>query len=186
MSPRVVGLVSRVALLLCLVAIATWLTVRTVLGDEDTFEKSSPITEVVKGGPVTVQNVVWKLDSLKAYVRLINEETQEEADVDIPDNAIAVMATFTLTPTERTRIDDGIYCNTNLVDDRGNVWKEESVFGIQYPTFCGDDDLNIKRGVPFKIAKVYVVPKSAVPHLRGVITPPDDETSAEERVLITL
>jgi hypothetical protein len=175
---------SRQSLLVLLLALATYLTVRTELSDEDTFEKESPVTEVVSRGPTEVEDVEWRLDSLKVYTRLLDEK-KEEVDVDVPDGAVIVFAILTVKPTERTKLDDGFTCNADLIDDRGNVWEAEDVFGIDLPTYCGDDDINVQRGKPFKIAKVFVIPKTAVPHVTGLVTPETGNTSAERRVLLT-
>jgi hypothetical protein len=180
-----VRLASRIALLVILLAAAVLLTVRPTLGDEDTFEKESPITQVVKRGPVEVDDLEWKLESLKVYTRLVNAETQEPVDLEVPDGATIVMATMSLKPNERTILNDGFACDAELMDDRGNLWEDENAFGIALPTYCGDDELKIERGKAFKIAKVFVVPKEAVPHLTGVITPESGTLSADRRVLIT-
>jgi hypothetical protein len=183
-SARAVAVASRVALLVTLLGLSVYLTVRPTLASEDTFEKGSPITEVVKRGPVVIEDVEWKLDSLQVYTQLVGERN-ETVEVDVPDNAIIVLAKLSLTPTDRARLDDGFYCEPDLADDRGNYWEDESVFGIDLPTYCGDDDLKVERGKTVKVAKVYVVPKSAVPHLIGLVTPETGNTSAERRVLIT-
>lgn len=178
------GRVSRFALLVLLAAVAVHLTMRTELADQDTWQKESPITQVVRHGPAEVDEVEWTLDSLKVYTRLLDDR-KEEVDVDVPAGAVIVMAVLTLKTTERTIISDAFTCNAELIDDRGNVWEDADVFGITLPTFCGDDDLDVKRGVPFKVAKVYVIPKSAVPHVTGLITPESGNTSVDRRVLLT-
>ena len=181
---RAVTLVSRFALLLALLSLSVFLAVRTVLGSQDTFEQEIPITQVAKKGPATVDDVVWELESLQVYTRLVNQD-KEPVDAKVPDGAVIVKAVLKLTATDRTRIDDGFTCDAQLRDDRGNVWESESVFGIGLPTFCGDSDLKIVRGKPFKVAKVYFIPKQAVTHIVGLITPGTDSSSAEERLLLT-
>jgi hypothetical protein len=181
---RALTLVSRFALLLMLLSLSVFLAVRAVLGSQDTFEQEIPVTQVAKKGPATVDNVVWELDSLQVYTRLVNEN-KEPVDADVPDGAVIVKAVLKLTATDRTRLDDGFTCDAQLRDDRGNVWEDEDVFGIGLPIFCGDDDLKIVRGKPFKVAKVYFIPKEAVPHIVGLITPGTDNSSAEERLLLT-
>lgn len=177
------GRISRIALLVLLLVLGGFLTVRMELADQDTVEKESPVTEVVANRPAEVEDVWWRLDNLKIYTRLLDKKN-EEVEIDVPDGAVIVYAGLTLTPTERTKIDDGFSCDAELMDDRGNVWEDEDAFGIPTPTFCGDDALEIVRGKPMKVAKVYVVPRTAVPHIVGLITPPRDNTSAERRVLL--
>ncbi len=174
---------SRISLLVLLLAVGGFLTVRMELADEDTFKKEAPVTEVVAKGSAEVDDVKWQLDSLKVYTRLLDEKN-EEVEVEVPDGAVIVYATITLTPTERTKLNDGFTCDAALMDDRGNVWEDEDAFGIALPTFCGDDELKIVRGKPLKVAKVYVIPKTAVPHVLGLVTPPRDNTSAERRLLL--
>jgi hypothetical protein len=181
---RAVTLVSRFALLLALLSLSVFLAVRTVLGSQDTFEQEIPITQVAKKGPATVDDVVWELDSLQIYTRLVNEN-KEPVEADVPDGAVIVKAVLKLTATDRTRLDDGFSCEAQLRDDRGNVWENESVFGVGLPTFCGDSELKIVRGKPFRIAKIYFIPKEAVPHIVGLITPGTDNASAEDRLLLT-
>jgi hypothetical protein len=181
---RAVTLVSQLALLLMLLSLSVFITVRAVLGDQDTFEKQIPITQVTKKGPATVDDVVWQLESLQVYTRLVNAD-KEPVDADVPDGAVIVKAVVKLTATDRTRINDGFTCDAQLRDDRGNVWSTADVFGIELPTFCGDSDLTIVRGTPFKVAKIYFIPKEAVPHIVGLITPGTDNSSAEHRLLLT-
>ena len=181
---RAVTLVSRLALLLMLLSLSVFLAVRAVLGDQDTLEAEIPITQVAKKGPATVDDVVWELDSLQIYTRLVNAD-KEPVDADVPDGAVIVKAVVKLTATDRTRINDGFTCDAQLRDDRGNLWSAASVFGIELPTFCGDSDLRIERGKPFKVAKIYFIPKEAVPHVVGLITPGADNSSAEQRLLLT-
>lgn len=175
---------TQVGLLVTLLALSVFLGVRTTLGSQNTVEKRGPVTKVVKKGPVTVENVVWRLDQLQVFTRLVNED-KEPVELEVPDGATIVKATLTLTATERTRLNKGFSCDAMLRDDRGNVWEDKDVSGVELPTFCGDYELKIERSKPFKIVKIYVVPKEAVPHLVGLVTPEVGNTSADERVLIT-
>ena len=183
-GPGALRVASRIALLLTLLVLSVYLGVRTTLGAEDAVQRQQPITKVVKKGPVTVDTVVWRLDKLELFTRLVKPD-KDPVDIDVPDGAIIVKATLTLTATERTRLNNGFSCNAMLRDDRGNVWEDTDAFGIDLPTFCGDDDLNIVRGKPFQVAKVYVVPKETTKHITGIMTPGTDNSSADERVLIT-
>jgi hypothetical protein len=181
---RWLGRVSRFSLLVLLLALGGYLTVRMELGDEDTFKKEAPVTEVVgKKTTAEVEDIKWRLDSLAVYTRLLDEK-KEEVDVEVPDGAVIVYATLTLTPTDRSKLNDGFSCDAELMDDQGNVWEDEDAFGIALPTFCGDDDLNIVRGKPVKIAKVYVIPEKSVPNVVGLITPPRGNNAAERRILL--
>lgn len=175
---------SRVGLLLILVSLSVYLGVRTTLGSDDPIGAHAPITKVVKKGPATVDTVVWRLDKLQLYTRLVDDKL-EPVDVDVPDGAVIVKVTLTLTATERTKLNKGFTCEAVLRDDRGNVWEDENAFGIELPTYCGDDDLKIVRGKPFQILKIFVIPKEAVPHIVGVMTPGTNNNSAKERLLIT-
>ena len=53
-------------------------------------------------------------------------------------------------------------------DDRGNIWKGQQPYGYPLPTYCGDSDHTWTRNKPGKIAQVFVIPASAVPHLTGI------------------
>lgn len=175
--------IGRIALALALTAISVFLLLRPVLGDIESAKKESFVTEVVSKGPVVVEDLEWTLESLTAYTRLVDKE-KRQIEIDVPGGAVIVVAVMSFTASERTLINDGVTCNAELRDDQGNVWTDTDAFGFELPTFCGDDDLVIQRGKPFKAAKVFVVPEKSVPHLVGIVTPPSDVTSAEQRVLI--
>ncbi|HEY3006083.1 MAG TPA: hypothetical protein VGJ44_27290 [Kribbellaceae bacterium] len=183
---QLAGRLARVSVVVLLGSLSVLLTVRPELGDQDTFEKQIPITRVVEQGPTVVDDVEWTLKSLKAYTMLADEEHQQ-IDLKVPDNAVVVVATLTLRSTDRTKLNDGFHCDADLNDDRGNRWEDEEVVsGYPLPTFCGDDKVKkLERGTPFTAAKVFIVPKDAVPHLTGLTVPGADASSAEERVLLT-
>jgi hypothetical protein len=183
---QLVGRLGRLSLVVMLGALSAYLTVRPELGDEDTFERSGPITRVAQHGRAEVEDVEWTLKSLRVYTRLVNED-KEEIDLKKPEGSVIVVAIVGGKTTERTKIDDGFNCEMNLADDRGNVWEEsDDTYGFALPTFCGDDKIRaVKRGGPFTVGKIFVVPPDAVPHLTGLLIPPKDVTSAEDRVLLT-
>ena len=184
-GPGVLRVASRIGLLLTLLALSVFLGVRTTLGSQDTVQKRQPVTKVVKKGPVTVDTVVWRLDKLQLFTRLV-KLNKEPIDLDVPDGAVVAKATLTLTATDRTKLDDGFTCNAVLRDDRGNTWEDEDVVsGLDLPTYCGDSDLDIVRGKPFQVALVYLIPKESAKHLVGLMTPGTDNSSVDERVLIT-
>jgi hypothetical protein len=76
----------------------------------------------------------------------------------------------------------GFTCEAMLRDDRGNLWKSQSAYGYPLPTYCGDDDHPFTRNKTGRIAQVYVVPQSAVPHLTGIQV---EDSVARRRVLLT-
>jgi hypothetical protein len=178
-----IGPVSRISLAVFLAAVSVFLLVRPFLGDIEAAKKESFITDVVEKGPVVVEDLEWTLESLRAYTQLVDKD-KRPIELDVPGGAVIVLAEFSIRPIEKTRIDDGVFCNAELRDDQGNTWGPTDAFSLPIPTFCGDDDLEIERGKAFKVAKVFVVPEKSVPHLVGVIVPPLDNTASEQRVLI--
>jgi hypothetical protein len=172
--------ISQVALLLVLLSLSAYLLLRTYLDDEEQRYKAGAVTEVVSRGPVEVGHVKWKLDSMQAYTRLVDDE-KKPIDVDVPAGAIIVLVKISITPLDGLMM-DGFACEALLRDDRGNTWKGEDAYGLALPTFCSDDDLPVERNHPSQIAQVYVVPKSAVPHLVGITTENIDDF---RRVLLT-
>jgi hypothetical protein len=180
------GLASRIALALLLLALSVFLAIRPYLGDIEAAKKESFITEVTAKGPVLVKDVRWSLDSMRAYTRLVSKD-KTQIELDVPVNATIVVAELSVTPTDRTLLDPFV-CDADLRDDRGNIWEADTsgdVYQYPVPTNCSDDDLDLRPGKTVKVAKVFVVPEEAVPHLVGVVVPPLDEMSAEQRVLIT-
>ncbi|WP_328989724.1 hypothetical protein OG394_26145 [Kribbella sp. NBC_01245] len=184
MTARVLDLAGRIALVLCLFALSVYFVVRPFLGDDyENMQRAKAINQVVeRGGPVKVDGIEWKVNSMKAYTRLLNED-REAIDLDVPAGAIVVVVEATVTADKTVVVDgEGYSCNAELADDRGNRWEEKSAYGYTMPTYCTNSDNPAKREVPFKVAKIFLVPKSAVPHLLGIIVPP--ETRTEQRTLI--
>lgn len=183
-SARAVEVISRVALLLALVAAAAYLMIGPYLDDTEETEQKA-VTRVVQTGPVAVNDEVqWKLLSLRAYTRLVGKDGKE-VSLDVPSGATIVVAELSAKSLPGARVTkSGFTCTVELRDDRGNTWPEQSPFGLATPTMCSDYDKPFKPGVEGKVAKVFVVPKSAVPHLIGVVAPPVGSPS-DNRVLIT-
>lgn len=180
-TDRLVRWSGRLSLLLVLLALGAYLVLKPYLGDEERMWKEGAVTEVVNRGPVTIGHITWKLDSMQVYTRLVDDE-KEEVDLDVPAGAVIVLVKASVTPLDGLRINNGFSCEAVLRDDRGNVWKGQSAFGLDLPTYCSDDDHPIARNQTGKIAQVYVVPKSAVPHLVGISIESLDEF---RRVLLT-
>lgn len=183
-SGRLVTLTSRFALLLTLVVAAVYLMTSPYLDDTQTTEENE-VTGVVRAGPVAVNGEVeWELLSLRAYTRLVKKDGKQ-ATIDVPSGATIVVAELSAKALAGAKVDeDGFLCAVELRDDRGSTWPEQGVFGLPTPTSCSDFEHPFKRGVAGKVAKVFVVPKSAVPHLTGVVAPPVG-TRSDNRVLIT-
>jgi hypothetical protein len=173
--------IARLSLLVVLLAVGSYLLLKPYLGDQETIWKDGAVTEVAHRGPVTVEHVTWKLDSLQVHTRLVDAE-KKPIDLDVPAGAVIVLAKVSITPRDGLRINGGFPCEANLRDDRGNVWKAVSAYGLALPTYCADDDHPMPRNRTAQLAQVYVVPKSAVPHLVGITTESLDE---RRRVLLT-
>jgi hypothetical protein len=183
--PHLVALVSRVALAVLLLATGVFLAVRPSLGDIEAAKREAFVTGVATKGPVVVDDIEWKLESLRAYTRLVGED-KRVIEIDVPAKATIIVAVLALTPTAKADMDPFV-CDAELRDDRGNIWEADSsgnLFSFPMATYCGDDDLNARPGKTVKVAKIFVIPAEAVPHLIGIVTPPSDVGSAEERVLI--
>ena len=174
--------ISQVALLLVLLSLGAYLMLRTYLDDDD-YQRynDGTVTDVVGRGPVEVGHVRWKIDSMQAYTKLVDDE-KEPIDLDVPAGATIILVKISITPLDGLRINNGFSCEAKLRDDRGNTWKAQDAYGLALPTFCGDDDHPIERNHKGQIAQVYVVPKSAVPHLVGIST---EDGDAFRRVLLT-
>lgn len=178
---RTVRMAAQISLLLSLASSSVYLLEKTYLGDEETVYKEGNISEVAKG-PVTIEHVEWKLDSLKASTTLVDDEG-EEISLDKPAGSVIIVATATLTPLDGLYLKDGGFsCKADLRDDRGNVWEGQSAYGYALPTYCADTDHPWKRNKPGKLAQIFVVPKSAVPHLTGIQV---ESLEERRRVLIT-
>jgi hypothetical protein len=161
--------VSQVALLLVLLSLSAYLLLRTYLGDEEQLYNVGTVTEVVGRGPVEIGHIKWKIDSMQAYTKLVDDQ-KEPIDLDVPAGATIVLVKISITPLDGLRMNNGFTCEALLRDDRGNTWKKQDAYGLALPTFCGDDEHPIERNQTAQIAQVYVVPKSAVPHLVGITT----------------
>lgn len=129
MTARVLDLAGRIALVLCLFALSVYFVVRPFLGDDyENMQRAKAINQVVeRGGPVKVDGIEWKVNSMKAYTRLLNED-REAIDLDVPAGAIVVVVEATVTADKTVVVDgEGYSCNAELADDRGNRWEEERV-----------------------------------------------------------
>ena len=167
-ATRAGRLAAQISLLVGLLSTSGFLLTRTYLGDEETIYKDGAVTDVVKQGPVTIEDVEWKLDSLTAYTKLVDDEG-EEITLGQPAGSVILVATVTLTPLDGLYMkDDGFHCEAILRDDRGNVWKGQQAYGYPLPTYCGDTDHPWTRNKPGKLAQIFVIPASAVPHLTGI------------------
>lgn len=179
---RTARLAARIALLLALASTSAFLTVRTYLGDEETVYDQGNVSEVVHKGPVTLARVEWKLDSLQPYTTLVDKDG-EEVSMDNPAGSTIVVASVTLTPLDGLYMKEGGFtCKADLTDDRGNIWSGQMAFDYPLPTYCSDSDHPFTRNKPAKIAQIYVVPDSAVPHLTGVVI---EDLEERRRILIT-
>jgi hypothetical protein len=182
LANRAVRLAAQISLLLGLLSTSAFLLTRTYLGDDEQIYNDGAITEVVSKGPVTIDNVEWKLDSLQTYTKLVDDEV-EEISLCQPAGAVIIFATATVTPLDGLYMkDNGFSCSADLRDDRGNVWEGQQPYGYPVPTYCSDDDHPFTRNKPAKIAQVYVVPASVVPHLTGIQV---ENLEERRRVLLT-
>jgi hypothetical protein len=161
--------ISQVALLLVLLSLSAYLLLRTFLDDEEQRYNDGTVTEVVGRGPVEIGHINWKLDSMQPYTKLVDNE-KKPIELDVPAGAVIVLVKMSITPLDGLKINNGFTCAAMLRDDRGNTWKGQDAYGLALPTFCSDSEHPIERNHTGKIAQVYVVPKSAVPHLVGITT----------------
>lgn len=170
MSPsnHLLRLTAQVSLLVALLGVSAFLLLRVYLDDEEQIYDNGAVTEVAGPGPATIGLVEWKLESLQPYTKLVDEE-KKEIDLDQPAGSVVIVATASITPKDGLKMDsDGFTCEAKLRDDRGNLWKSQSAYGFPLPTYCGDDDHPFTRNKAGKLAQIYVVPESAVPHLTGI------------------
>jgi hypothetical protein len=182
LASRASRLVVQISLMVALLGLSVFTVLQPYLSDEEDLYKQGRIDEVVTQGPVTVQSIEWKLDSLKAYTSVLNEDG-EPIKLDAPAGSIFVLATLTVTPRKGLQLDDqGFSCEAKLRDSKGNVWEDTLATGYPLPTFCGDDDHPFTMDKPGKIAKVYIVPKSVVPDVIGLTV---EDFYIHRRVLIT-
>jgi hypothetical protein len=181
-SQRTMRLAAQISLLVALLATSSYLIVRTYLGDEEQIYNNGAVDEVVSQGPVVIGKVEWKLESLRPWTQLVDAE-KKPIELDQPAGSVVIVAKIAITPKDGLKLDsDGFGCSAVLRDDRGNLWKSQSAYGFALPTYCGDDDHPFTRNKVGQLAQIYVVPKSAVPHLTGIQVEDLDE---RRRVLIT-
>lgn len=181
-SQRLLRLTAQVSLLVALASTSAFVLVRPYLTDSDKVYRQGAITEVVERGPVKIGLVEWKLDSLDVYTQLVNKE-KKKIELDQPAGSVVVLAKATVTALDGLKMGaDGFTCDAKLRDDRGNVWKSQSAFGLAFATRCSDEDFPFVRNKPGVVAHVFVVPASAVPHLTGIQV---ENLSEYRRILLT-
>jgi hypothetical protein len=181
---RAARLGAQISLLVALVASSGYLLTRTYLGDEEQVWNQGNVNEMVQGGgPVTIEYVEWKLDSLQPYTRLVDDEG-EVLGMGAPAGSMVMVAKMTATPRDGVYLKDGGFsCTANLRDDRGNVWAPASTSDWELPTSCfGSDEVKFELNKPGKVAFVYIVPADAVSHVIGLSMETRDSF---RRVLIT-
>ncbi|QNE19876.1 hypothetical protein F1D05_20635 [Kribbella qitaiheensis] len=182
-SARAFRWTAQISLLVTLTGLSAYLTVHNYLGDAERVFREGAVTEVDGHGPVEIGKIRWQLDSLQPYTRLIDKE-KKEIEFDHPAGSVIILVKVSVTPLDGLKMDDGFTCEAKLRDDRGNVWEDTSVFGLDLATYCGDDDRPIERNQTGQIAQVYVVPASAVPHLIGIQVE-DADSDVLRRILLT-
>jgi hypothetical protein len=181
-SQRVARLAAQISLLVALIATSAFLLLRTYLADDDKLFRQGEITEVVQQGPVTVGKVEWKLESLEVYTQLVNAE-KEKVKLEQPAGSVVIVAKASVTALDGVRMtENGFTCSAKLRDDRGNVWKTQSPYGLAMATSCSDSDFPFTRNKAGEVAQIFVVPESAVPHLSGIQV---EDLSEFRRVLMT-
>jgi hypothetical protein len=181
---RALQLAARISLLVALASLSAFLLVRTYLGNPETIFKEGTVTETVSKGPVTLKNVRWQLGSMQVFTQLVDEDQKKvKLENNVP-GSVVVAVHLAVTPLDGIdRMDSGGFvCETELRDDRGNIWKNQDVSTPLGPASCSDDDHPMKQNQPNKLVKLYVVPASAVPHLVGIQVGAQEEY---RRVLIT-
>ncbi|MGW6197586.1 hypothetical protein ACWF0M_15690 [Kribbella sp. NPDC055110] len=182
LASRASRLAVQLSLMVALLGLGVFTVVRPYLSDSEDLYKQGRIDEVVSQGPVTVQDIEWKLDSMKVYTAILNEDG-EAIELAAPAGSTYVLATLTVTPRKGLQLgSDGFSCDAVLRDSKGNTWDDTQATGYPLPTYCGDDDHPFTMDKPGKVAKVYIVPKSDVPNLIGVIV---EDFYIHRRVLIT-
>jgi hypothetical protein len=181
---RAFRLTVQVALAVALLSGSAFVLLRPYLDDEERVFGEGRIDTVLKQGPVTVEHIEYKLDSLKVYDKLADKDG-EQVLAGVPAGSVYIVAMLTVTPREGLYIKDkGFHCEVTLRDDRGNTWSDQQAYGFPYPTYCGDSDYPRALDKPGKLAQIYVVPASAVPHLTGVLVE-QNEVENHRRVLLT-
>ncbi|TDD18456.1 hypothetical protein E1218_26045 [Kribbella turkmenica] len=181
---RAARLAAQISLLVALMSSSGYLLTRTYVGDQEQVWNQGNVNELVRsGGPVTIEHIEWKLDSLQPYTRLVDDEG-EAIGLGAPAGSMVMVATMTATPREGVYLKDGGFsCTASLRDDRGNVWAAASTSDWELPTSCfGNDEVKFELNKPGQVAFIYVVPAEAVSHVVGVSM----ETREDfRRVLIT-
>jgi hypothetical protein len=181
-ASRASRLAVQFALLLALLSTSAFVLLRNYLDDPERLYENGKVDQVISKGPVTVDHVEWKLNSLQAYTKLVNTDG-EPIDLSEPAGSVVMVATLTVTPREGTYLkDQGFTCAASLADDRGNVWDGQQPYKFKLPTYCSDDDHPFALNKPATIAQVYVIPASAVSHLTGVLV---GDSGGYFRVMIT-
>lgn len=181
---RALRLTAKLSLLIALASLSTFLLVRTYLGNPETIYKEGTVTDTVSKGPVTLENVRWQVGKMQPYTQLVDEDGERVGlQNNVPGSVvIAVHLTVTPLPGLDRMGSGGFVCETQLRDDRGNIWKNQDLSSTLGVSSCTDDDHPMKENQPNKLVKLYVVPASAVPHLVGIQVGSLDEF---RRVLIT-
>ncbi|GAA0574923.1 hypothetical protein HPO96_16390 [Kribbella sandramycini] len=168
LGTRAARAAAQISLLVVLLALACFLTLRTYLGDPEQNYNDGAIHEVVDKGPVTIGKATWQLNSLDVYTRLVDTDG-EEIRVGRPTGAVIVVADLSVTPLDGLRLKEGGFsCATQLRDDRGNSWAATDASKYPVPTRCSDSDHPMIRNKANKLAQIFIVPQEAVPHLSGV------------------
>jgi hypothetical protein len=184
LSDRVLQLTAKISLLVALASLSAFLLVRTYLGNPETIYQEGTVTDTVAKGPVTLENVRWQLGSMQVFTQLVDEDQERVRLENNVPGSVVVAVHLAVTPLEGLdrMSGGGFVCDTQLRDDRGNIWKNQDVATELGPASCSDDDHPMKQNQTNKLVKLYVVPASAVPHLVGI-----QVGSLEEyrRVLIT-
>jgi hypothetical protein len=178
-SRRVLRLAAQISLLVALAGTSTVLLLRPYLDDDgERIYRQGTVSEVAQQGPVTIDHVQWKLESLEVYTQLVNTE-KKKITLDQPAGSVVILAKIAITPLAGT---SGLSCSAKLRDDRGNLWENQAAFDFALPTSCNDDEHPFALNKTGQLAQVYVVPESAVPHLTGVQV---ENQREYRRVLIT-
>lgn len=182
LASRASRLAVQFSLMVALLGLGFFTLLHPYLSDDEDLYKQGRIDEVVSQGPITVQDIEWKLDSLKIYTAILNADG-EAIELAAPAGSTYVLATLTVTPKKGTMLQNrGFSCDAVLRDSKGNTWDDTQATGYPLPTFCGDDDHPFTMDKPAKVAKVYIVPKSVVPNLIGLTV---EDFYVHRRVLIT-
>lgn len=177
-SQRVLRLAAQISLLVALAGTSTVLLLRPYLDDDgERIYRQGTVSEVTQG-PVTIDHLRWKLESLDVYTQLVDEK-KERIPLEQPAGSVVILAKIAITPLPGV---SSANCSAKLRDDRGNLWGSQYASGFALPTSCTDDDHPFKLNQTGQLAQVFVVPESAVPHLTGIQV---ENQREYRRVLIT-